>query len=83
MLSVVNCVGVLLTDESELRQLSHTFALVQNSLPLIVDGVGAVGRLTAQFHIAALEQVSVHPTLRLRRLHCTAQRGREKREREQ
>lgn len=64
-------VGVLLTDESEFRQLSHAFALVQNSLPLIVYGVRTVGRLTAQSHIAALEQVPFHPTARLRWLHCT------------
>ena len=58
----------LLTDEGQGRQPAHGAALVQDPLPLVLDGIGPVGRPAAQLHVAALQETSLHPAPGLRGL---------------
>lgn len=53
-----------LTYQSQVWQLAQALAFVQDSLPLVVDGVGAVAGLAAQLDVAALLGLPVHPALR-------------------
>lgn len=56
---------VFLTYQCQVRQFAQALAFVQDPLPLVADGVGAVAGLAAQLHIFALLPFAVHPAARL------------------
>lgn len=58
-----------LTDQGQVGQLPQTLAFVQDSLPLVVDGLRTIAGLAAQLDVAALQQLAVHPATRLGGLH--------------
>ena len=54
-----------LTYQCQVWQFAQTLAFVEYSLPLVVDGVGAVARLAAQLDITSPQEFAVHPAPRL------------------
>lgn len=58
----------VLTYQCQVGQFAQALAFVQDPLPLVADGVGAVTGLAAQLHIFALQEFAIHPAPRLGRL---------------
>lgn len=50
-----------LTDQGQVGQFSQTLSFVQDSLPLVVDGIRTIAGLAAQLDVAALQQFAIHP----------------------
>lgn len=59
-----------LTYQSQVWQLAQALAFVQDPLPLVADGVGAVAGLAAQLDVAALLGLPVLPAPRLGGFDC-------------
>ena len=52
---------IFLTYQCQVWQFAQTLAFVQDSLPLVVDGVRTIAGFAAQLHIAALQEFAIHP----------------------